>query len=217
MRKPTYNTVDVLAVALAAFKQLGSQIVKPASYQPEGAPKVVSNKELIIDHFVNGKTLTVDMTAAQELRDSIAHRLMMNVLKGENKNQFFNEIATILAKDVVTARDFGIIAWAPKLAVDFTRADDQRTALIVSGAASNYIGKVGDKIRVKFTKITGRYLSTYNLFVHNGHDEYGNLISFFNKKELDSDIMISARVKRHEISQHLAGNKVTVINYVKQV
>jgi hypothetical protein len=71
-------------------------------------------------------------------------------------------------------------------------------------------------VELTFTLVTQRYLKNYDLFIHTGHDEKGNLVNFFNKSKIESG-RISARIKQLKKDNYINGADVTVLNYVKVV
>ena len=212
MVKPTFNTIEVLALSIAAFKLAGNKIVR-------GDGTVLGNKELVINYITNGvkfdgcdnKELQAE---AEELKTALSNQMLLNALVNKTTNSFLASVTTAIEKNTIKPRDIGLVVWAPKLFADKNKNENDRMSLLGIGISSKYVGSVSQKVELTFTLTTQKYLQNYNLFVHTGHDENGNLISFFNKSKVESG-KITGKVKAHRKDSYLSDACVTVLNYVK--
>jgi hypothetical protein len=214
-RKPQFNKIDVLIAAIISFRKNGSVL----RYNHEN--KTPGNKEEIIEIIEKGINVSeyesISLRAEADLIVStLPQRVMLNKLINATTSDFVVTVAELLEKETVSLRDFGIIAWAPKLFADLGKADVVKTTLYGLSGTSRYIGMIGSKMEINFTCITAKYLQNYNSFFHQGHDENGNLISFFNKNKIN-DGKIVARIKAHRTDERLQAARVTVLNYVKVI
>jgi hypothetical protein len=212
MPKNSFNTIEVLALAIAAYKQAGNKIERLEGHK-------VGNKELVLGYlkgeleFVGCRDKTLP-EQAELIRNEIANRVTINALTGAVTNSFLLKIHEAISNDTVCARDIGIVVWTPKLADDLAREDEHKVTISSIGVNSRYIGKPTEKITLDFTLIKHKYLQNYNMYIHTGHDQDGNLVSFFNKNKVESG-KISARVKTYKQDRYLNNSCVTVLNYVK--
>lgn len=201
-------TLDALAVAIAVYRAQGNRVIRTDGKKP-------GNKELIKDHFVNELPIPDLHSEATAICESLSQRAMMNTLLGTKNNDFLVAVNSLLAIDTVSTANFGSIAWAPKLFDDAVKSDDARERMLTFAHQSQYVGAVGKKITINFQLIQCRYISSWNSFVHTGHDGQGNLVTFFHKDKIEGGFPISARVKSHKKDEKLSNAFVTTVNYVK--
>ena len=216
-QKTTVNTVTALIAAILAYRTNSSQVVRFKNDLNQ-----IDNKQLIADFFQNNQTIPEAefeqlVCDANDIRTSLSQRVMLNTLTGSCSNEFLISVSKLLEAENIDSYKFGIIAWAPKLYDDTIKNDDAREKLLAFSSTSKFIGTVGKKISTNFELITCRYLKNYDSFAHHGHDGQGNLISFFNRKRIDSGQPITARVKAHRKDERISNSLVTVVNYVKEV
>ena len=205
------DTATALAVALAVFRQRNNRVDR---YDVNRQP---GNKEDIIDHFVNGSNLELDLEAAELVKKTIDHRITMNGISGNATPDFLMNVFQILQNNVMPIRLAGVLAWAPKLAHDITQTESDRAELYRVGINSRHINPIGGRITTTFNLLKVRYLSTYDSYCYTGHDGNGNLISFFNKNKIQDGVTISAKIKLHRKDPALNDSYITVLNYVKEL
>jgi hypothetical protein len=212
MKNTKFDTVQSLAIAIAAFRLLDNKIVRWDGKTP-------GNKELVVDYFTQNKPFegsddTSLIAAAEEIMTALSQKVTMLALTGARPNDFLLKVNEVLEKKNITSRDFGLLVWAPKLFTDIVKQDNDRITIQTAAIGSKYIGRPTEKLELTFTLLTCRYLQNYNMFVHTGHDEHGNLVNFFNKSKIESG-RIKARVKTHKQDAYVNNACVTVLNYVK--
>ena len=204
------DTLEALAVALAVFEKHNHRVDR----FDKG---INGNKEDIIDHFVNGSDLILDLAAAELIKKTIDHRITMNGISGKTTPDFLMNVYQLLESEIIPIRLAGVMAWAPKLSADIIKTDEDHTELFRAGINSKFIHPVGGKITTEFNLLKVRYLNTFNSYCHTGHDGHGNLITFFNKKKIEGCVTISAKIKLHRRDASLNDSNVTVLNYVKEI
>ena len=109
----------------------------------------------------------------------------------------------------------GIIAWAPKLAQDIIKTEEERHELFRVGANSKYIH--GSKVIMTFNLLKTYYLQMYNSYSYVGHDGNGNLVTFFNKKKINDKTNIVGKIKTHRKEARFNDACITVLIYVKEI
>jgi hypothetical protein len=215
--KFTVKTIDAIVAAILAYRVNGNAVLRF-----DNEHKKVDNKTLIGEFFESTITIPEDeFTALKEeaelIKLQLEQRLTLNAITGARTSEFLQNVIDTISKDSVDSRNFGIVAWVPKLHNDILSTDDARSQLVRFGASSRFIGQPGNKVTLTFTSITVKYLKDYNSFVHQGHDEHGNLIKFFNKNLIEGTKTISARIKANSIDERIGAARVTALNYVKVI
>jgi hypothetical protein len=209
-----FDTVQTLALAIAAYCKNNNSIVRKDGDTP-------GNKELVLECLLRNSKFegfdSVDLIAqAQNLKTALEQQIVMNTLTNRRSSEFLLNVTNAIAGDTISMRDIGLIVWAPKLLSDLTKSEATRNDLVHLSFSSQYLGKVKDRVELDFTLVTQRYLQNYDLFIHTGHDEKGNLVNFFNKSKIESG-RITARIKQLKKDDYINGADVTVLNYVKVV
>jgi hypothetical protein len=209
-----FDTVQTLALAIAAYCKNNNSIVRKDGDTP-------GNKELVLECLLRNSTFegfdSVDLIAqAQNLKTALEQQIVMNTLTNRRSSEFLLNVTNAIAGDTISMRDIGLIVWAPKLLSDLTKSEATRNDLVHLSFSSQYLGKIKDRVELDFTLVTQRYLQNYDLFIHTGHDEKGNLVNFFNKSKIESG-RITARIKQLKKDDYINGADVTVLNYVKVI
>ena len=209
-----FNTIQTLALAIAAYRKSNNNILRKDGNIP-------GNKELVIDHLLNnvkfdGADATDLVSEAENLKTALNQQIVMNTLTNRPTNEFLLNVNNAIIGDKVSMRDIGLIVWAPKLLNDIQKAENTRSDLLNLSFSSQHLGKIKDRVELTFTLVSQRYLQNYDLFIHTGHDEKGNLVNFFNKSKIESG-RISARIKQLKKDNYINGADVTVLNYVKVI
>ena len=209
-----FNTIQTLALAIAAYRKSNNNILRKDGNIP-------GNKELVIDHLLNnvkfdGADATDLVSEAENLKTALNQQIVMNTLTNRPTNEFLLNVNNAIIGDKVSMRDIGLIVWAPKLLNDIQKAENTRSDLLNLSFSSQHLGKIKDRVELTFTLVSQRYLQNYDLFIHTGHDEKGNLVNFFNKSKIESG-RISARIKQLKKDNYINGADVTVLTYVKVI
>jgi hypothetical protein len=210
----TINCVELLAVAQAAYRTNGNQLLR------EPKDGLVPNGTLVKEFVYRNKpTVEVteeDRTQARAMRDYINQRIMLSKLTGRTLSDFIVKLGVIISEDKVGIVNAGLAAWAPKVYSDLLKTDEAQQEFSLLGISSGYIGSLGDKVELEFYTITRRWTKHYGCFRYTGHDGQGNLIGFLSKNEYPKYVKLKARVKAHETGR-LTQGKTTYLNYTKAV
>lgn len=215
--KKKLPTLEALAVAIAAYHHNGHKIVRSIILDDE--KEIVPNRRLIEDYFSTQSHIIVNdfhRKEAEGIVQYLQQTVIMQSLKG-TPDRFLAQLTELITQLEVTERDFGILAWAPKLADDYQKKDHVRELSARYEYRSSYVGKVGDKIEVGFTLIEKRYIKSMNCWAVYGINEHDNLI-FYWARTLDKVCevgRISGRIKSHKEDEYRSKARVTTLNYVK--
>ena len=212
--KANFDTLEVLAVALAAYEHTNGRIVRA---KIEGGPE--ANRRLITDYIEGrGSPFLVDtkhQEQAQELREYLEHCVVLQSLRG-TPDSFLSKISELLSNKETKKYEFGIIAWAPHVADQYRKKDAVREISSRYEYTSNYIGQVSEKIEIDFTMIDRRYVRSTDCYAVYGYS--GNNLVFYWAKTLDKVCevgRIQGRVKSHRKDEYRGNARVTTLNYVK--
>ena len=218
-KKKTFITSQALIAAVAAYEHNKKHIYRDPVMIDD--VEVKPNRQLILNYLDGDHTvLTVTedhALRASELIDYIQHASLMQTLRKGSADQFVGKIAELLTNLDITSSDFGLLAWAPKLADDYQKKDQAQLASARFEGASRYIGKVGDKIIMTFTLIESRYIKQMDCYAVYGHNENSDLIFYWAKEEkkIVEEGRIQAKVKAHNPDKYHGNARVTTLNYVK--
>lgn len=215
--KKKFSTVEALACAISAFEHNGNKIIRDVVL--EGEKEMIPNRRLIEDYFDKHFKIIVNdfhRKQADGIITYLQQTVIMQSLKG-TPDRFLAQITELITQQEITARDFGILAWAPKLADDYQKKDNVREISARYEHSSRYVGRIGDKIETGFTLIDKRYIKTMDCWAVYGCDDNGNCI-FYWAKNLDKVCevgKIAGRIKSHNEDEYRGKARVTTLNYVK--
>lgn len=217
--KQQFPTIHALAVATAAYHYNNSTVVRNVMLDAIGN-QLRPNRQLIADHL-EGKpsNLRVNdhyIAEADGIITYLQQTVIMQSLKA-TPDRFLAQVTELITQQEITDRDFGILAWAPKLADDYQKKDHVRELSARYEYRSNYVGRVGDKIEVSFTLIEKRYIKSMDCWAVYGINEQDNLM-FYWARSLDKVCevgKISGRIKSHKEDEFKNKARITTLNYVK--
>ena len=193
-------------------------------------PSLTSYTKMTLDldsRWLDENTEVVTVTkkhrkTAQAAMDTIKNKVMMLVLKGISINGFIGNLAKLLDKEEVMGRDVGLLTYVPKTAKQYDetdKIDDKKTSFM----DSKPVGVINDKVSVRVTIFNSRVMSQYESILYEGHDDDGNLITFFKNEaakdqfNLDDTYNITGKVKAVGTTPYSFGAIVNTLNYVKMV
>jgi hypothetical protein len=218
--KQKFPTLEALATAIAAFAHNQDRVERDATTTADGC-KIIPNRQLIGEYLEgNRANLRIvsdhDRKHAEGIVQYLQQTGIMQTLVNRD-DRFLTQINDLLSRSTVTAKDFGLIAWAPKLASDYQKKDHVREVSARFEYTSHYIGQVGDKIITEFTLIDSRYIKSMDCYAVYGHDAQGNLIFYWarEQKKIVQAGQIHGRVKSHKRDEYRGNACVTTLNYVK--
>lgn len=218
--KQKFPTLEVLAIAIAAFAHNQDRVERDAVSTADGHT-IVPNRLLIAEYLEGNRTnLKIvsdhDRKHAEGIMQYLQQTSIIQTLVSRG-DRFLVQINELLSQPSVTVKEFGLIAWAPKLASDYQKKDHVREVSARFEYNSHYIGKVGDKIITEFTLIDSRYIKTMDCYAVYGHDAQGNLLFYWarEQKKIVQAGQIHGRVKAHNRDSYRGDACVTTLNYVK--
>jgi hypothetical protein len=218
--KQKFPTLEALATAIAAFAHNQDRVERDATTTADGNT-IIPNRQLIGEYLEgNRANLRIvsdhDRKHAEGVVQYLQQTGIMQTLVNRD-DRFLTQINDLLSRSTVTAKDFGLIAWAPKLASDYQKKDHVREVSARFEYTSHYIGQVGDKITTEFTLIDNRYIKSMDCYAVYGHDAQGNLIFYWarEQKKIVKAGQIHGRVKSHKRDEYRGNACVTTLNYVK--
>jgi hypothetical protein len=226
MAKQSYNTVNVVAAAILAFKANGDKVVKLATYDDKGSILEYRNKDYLYATLESAtgphspKPLQVSndtIIEAQELISYINKLITMTILTKYTVNNFIKSLHEIVQKETVTNSAFSYLVWLPKVVADDKKRLDSREISAYYEHTSKFFGKLNDRVQIDFTLIEKRYVRSIDAWSAYGHTSDGNLVSFLTKKEhLAKSGQLKGRIKQHTMSQFHNNALITVLNHVKE-
>lgn len=220
--KQKFPTLEALATAIAAFAHNQDRVERDSNTTADGAT-IIPNRQLIREYLEGNRANlpTVsdhDRKHAEGIVQYLQQTGIMQTLVSRG-DRFLTQINDLLSQPSVTVKDFGLMAWAPKLASDYQKKDHVREISARFEYTSHYIGQVGDKITTEFTLIDSRYIKTMDCYSVYGHDAQGNLIFYWarEQKKIVKAGQIHGRVKTQQRDEYRGNACVTTLNYVKVV
>jgi hypothetical protein len=218
--KQKFPTLEVLATAIAAFAHNQDRVERDANTTADGVT-IIPNRQLIREYLEGNRANlpTVsdhDRKHAEGIVQYLQQTGIMQTLVSRG-DKFLTQINNLLLQPSVTAKDFGLMSWAPKLASDYQKKDHIRELSARFEYTSHYIGQIGDKITTEFTLIDSRYIKTMDCYSVYGHDAQGNLIFYWarEQKKIVNAGKIYGRVKTQQRDEYRGNACVTTLNYVK--
>lgn len=212
--KSSYTTARALAAAIRAYRANGR--INREFVREDG--KECQPNRLIITNAVNQNQFTdQELTEAHDMTTYLKETVIMQTLKKGSADQFLKNIVEMLSLESVTAREFGLLAWAPKLAADYQRKDQSRQISSLYENRSGHFGQIGERVEIEFTLIESAYIKTYDCYRVYGYTDSGNLVSYWAKdtKKIVEQGRIRGRINKHVQDSYRANACVTIINYVK--
>lgn len=146
--------------------------------------------------------------------------LMFKAIGGKI-NEFEQKVLNVVNRGEINDFEFGITACLPKSYARSIKRDRVELEQRVLSDDSQHVGKLTNRIELDIEILRVNHIKRLDCYVVNAKDTNNNLIVFFTGKgnefnNAEKSMKISARVKRHQVSNH-HGGKETVLNYVKKI
>jgi hypothetical protein len=219
--KKQFLTLEVLAVAVSAYQHNHARVERHAV--DTDAQHILPNRQLISE-YLDGNRANLPIVSDHDRKHAegiVQYLQQTGVMQAlvNRSDRFLAQINELLLRPTVTSKDFGLLAWAPKLSDDYQKKDQVREISARFEYASRYIGKIGDKIQTNFTLIDSRYIQSMNCHAVYGNDDQGNLIFYWarDEKKIVTSGLIHGRVKSHKQDSYRGNARVTTFNYVKVI
>jgi hypothetical protein len=216
----TYPTETALATAVAVFEHNGFRIIREQTKDQDGV-EWLPNRHHIKQILAKDSAIAVTdehVKLAEDITQYLQHTITMQTLiKGSTTTGFLADVAELVTTKSVKDRELGILAWAPKLTKDLQAQDEVKQVTASFEHSSMFVGQVGSKITVDFTMIEKRLVRSQQCWIVFGHDQHGNLISYWASKpeKIIEQGTVTAKVKGHIKDLYHNGARVTTINYIK--
>jgi len=211
------STVELAALAFAAYRKNQSNVYKDSSYfdkEKDSLVTVVPNKQLMREG--NLEVTEQDRTDALAAMETLSQDRMMRILKGLMVPDFQNTLSNLLTQIESTMSDAGLMAFLPSMTAQLVQRQAREQEVAELAQVSQYLGRVGDKITVNLTVMNSRFLQQFNCWSVNAKDDNGNLVSYLTAKEdCTRSARYSGKIKRTETSKYHNGAQVTTLNFVK--
>lgn len=215
--KTKFDILDIVTAALVAYRHNENQIVRVQT--DDRFP----NRQLIAEcsagNHINMRSPTSeDRKTAEAMIDYLQQVGMVQTLIGRDDN-FLNQVNSLITQGQVTTKEFGILAWVPKLTETYQQRDAVKEITARFGRGSQYIGRIGDKITIDFTLIEDHYIRSLECYAVFGRDQYNNFVTFWakDKSKIIKQGAIRARVKDHKRDAYHGDVLVTQLHYVKNL
>lgn len=218
--KTQYKISDALNYAVVAFHLNNDRVIRDDHRSESG--DVLANRNYIQGALEGKMKLAITKAIKKEaegIKQYLEQVRIIQSLKGRRDDQFLESMLELLAKETVTGRDLGLLAWAPKVANDYHKKDATAEITAQYEHSSQWIGKIKDKIMIDFTAIEIRFVPSMGIHSVFGHDEHDNLVHYWASEErrIIQRGLIQARVNKQINDKYHNNAKVTVINYVKEI
>lgn len=218
--KTQYNTIQALAAAVAAYEH--NQFRVERNLIKNNDSTIVPNRQLISDHLSGiNKQFVVNEFHQKQAEGIVSYLQQTGLMQAltSRSDKFLHQINQLLLNDTVDQRNFGILAWAPKLSDDCQKKDHVREVSARYERTSRCIGQIGDKIQSSFDLIDSKYVNSANAYAVYGHDEHGNLIFYWAKdqEKIVKSGQIRGRIKQHDQNIYRGNAYVTTLHYVKML
>jgi hypothetical protein len=211
------STLELAALAFAAVRANNGQTHKDDRFYDKTADTVISvvpNKVLMREDKL--VVTEQDRADAQAAIDTLTQDRTLRILKGLRVPDFQNTLTNLIVGADSTMSDAGLMAFLPSMADQVRQRQQHEEETAVLANTSEYLGRVGDKVKFTLTVMSARWAQQFNCWTVSGKDEKGNLVHFFtSKEECTKNGTYTAKVKRTEESRYHNGAKVTTLNFVK--
>lgn len=218
MKAKSYTTQEVLAVAVAVFEHNDHYVIRSTTKMEDRV--YVSNRQLISEYLDGSQRPFVvskqHQDRALDIQKYLEQTYIMQNLR-DGADRFLSQINLLCSQEKVTEKELGLMAWAPKVAVDYERKDQVREVSARYEYVSRYVGRLGETIETPFTLIDSRYITSMDCWAVYGADDDGNLIFYWakNRDRVCETGSIRGRVKSHREDAYRNDARVTALNYVK--
>lgn len=214
-----YPVRVALGAAIQAFDVNQFFVQRDYSRDSTGEILITPNRVLMLDYLKQDTVSDEQLTKAEDIVIFLQQTCIMQTLANGKSDQFLSNMVELLTNETVTHRDFGLLAWAPKLARDLQKRADAREVSAMFERTSNYVGCVGERVDINFTAIDSRYHTNMNCYAVYGHDNNHNLIFYWANdiNKVVTNGFINGRVKSHYVDDLRNKARITALNYVKVV
>ena len=223
-QKPTYNTRQVLELAIEVDKAQGFVKSGYGYFDHEKDVRVNDNKTQILN-FMQGAeempTISEDTVAqADKIVDEFKNELISKKLMG-TINDFEQSVLNSIGNETTDGFGVAVIASLPNSFRVLQKRQGLDTFFDEHRATSEFIGKIGERMKFAVNIKDVKFIAKFNIHLVTCLDKQGNICKFFFNREPDiagilegKDVFLTGKVKTHDVSK-FSNCKETVFNYVK--
>jgi hypothetical protein len=217
-----YKTQDVLAVAFRAHKHNEGYVKDTHRFSEPINETLFSNKDILKFQF-REEFRPPDFSPVQATNEDYADvdlalkhfRRYTFGLLGENLSDFQKDVIDNVWSDTVEFNKLGILAFVPELVKRETKENSLKKVIRTEYRNSLYIGAVGESVEGVCQILNKYYSSHYERYAYTA-DYMGNLISFWNKFDLEEGDRRKFKAKvKAQGKNRLFDVSETALNYVK--
>jgi hypothetical protein len=225
MNYNSINTREALAVSIFAFRANNNQVCKETSITPK---LIQYSNKMYLEKYFGGKEIFPNvplavvsddlLQEADRIKLSLEHYITFATLTKGCINDFVQNAYDAIKNETTNTRNFAILVWLPKLIADNECREAAREISAGLELKSKFIGKVSNRVTIKFNLIEKRFIRSINCWSAYGYTECGNLVKFLTKHEhLCVTGSIMGRIKSLDHDQFHHNARVTNLNHVKGV
>ena len=196
-----YYAVDLPAIRDVASKAMGLNV----AWMSKATPVV----EITDAH----------RASAEKVIDAITSSVIMTKLRGQKVSEFVVKLTQLVEKDTITFADYGLLTYVAKTADQIKESDKVAEKKSEFVNTSRALGRDGEKSVARITIISKRYISRWDSYCYNVHDNNGSLIIFFRNAgnmDVGETYNISAKVKGNPGPDSYAFGAITTkVNFVR--
>lgn len=214
----TYPTVDILALAFAVQRVNGKfqqhNVNKPSDIDFEP-----SNKYLIDGHFSHSPVVILqqDRDNAQAAIDTLVNHKVLSTLKEHTLTAFYSKLIDTIQQPTVTAREFGLLAYAPNISTTVIVKQANESKLQELTYASQHFGSLNSTMEFTLQVVDTKYISRLDCHIVFGYTPDNNGVVYFTRdKDNTIDGTYIGRVKAHTVDEWRNNVNVTRFSHVKK-
>jgi len=225
-QKPTYNTKQVLELAIAVDKAQGF-IKSGYGYHDYEADKRVNDNKTCILNFMQGvedaETFTITekcVEQADKIIHEFQHELIAKKMMG-TINDFEQSVLNAIGGETTDGFGVAVIASLPNSFRVLQKRQSLDNFFDEHRKTSEFIGKIGERMRFPVHIKDVKYIAKFGIHLVTCVDKNKNICKFFFNREPDiagilegKDVTLTGKVKTHDVSK-FSNCKETVFNYVK--
>jgi hypothetical protein len=212
---------QALAVAFAVFEHNKNRVERDYIRADDDNAEVIPNRVNMVNYFVGQPVeFVVTKQHSESVEEAITYLQqvsMMQTLTNGKCDSFLGNVVDIIGNQETTIKEFGILAWVPKLLRDYQNKDRVREASSLYEYRSRHFGRIGEKIEIQFTLLESRFITNMGCYAVYGHTADGDLVRYWAKDQskIVKQGQLSGRVKMHGTDSYHSNARVTNLNYVK--
>lgn len=223
-QKPTYNSRQVLELAIEVDKAQGFIKSGFGYYNYDDDTRVNDNKTQILNYMQGAEempAISEDTVAqADKIIDEFQQELIAKKMMG-TINDFEQSVLNSIGNETTDGFGVAVLASLPNSFRVMQKRQGLDTFFDEHRATSEFIGKIGERLKFPVYIKDVKFIAKYSIHLVTCLDTNGNICKFFFNREPDiagilegKDVFLTGKVKTHDVSK-FSNCKETVFNYVK--